>query len=195
MSQELVQTLFWLLAGMAIGWGIEFVIDLFILRPRWKALAESPAESTTSVADELHAMETALARLEERITGMGVAPAGQPDSQEIREALSAISAKLEEHEKLLKELISAPAPGRVTVTEERVITQVQDRLTDIKGIGPVYSGKLHEAGIHTFKQLASLTPDELVALINVPAWRIDAESWIEQARLLASQREKLEAGM
>jgi predicted flap endonuclease-1-like 5' DNA nuclease len=69
------------------------------------------------------------------------------------------------------------------------------RLTDIKGIGPVYAGRLYEAGIQTFKQLATLTPEEILTLMNEPKWRarsIDAESWIEQAQHLASQREKVE---
>lgn len=71
----------------------------------------------------------------------------------------------------------------------------QDRLTDIKGIGPVYAGKLYEAGIQTYRQLAAMTPEEVYALINLPQWRmrsIDAQSWIEQAKHLASQREKVE---
>ena len=71
----------------------------------------------------------------------------------------------------------------------------QDRLTDIKGIGPVYAGKLYEAGIQTFRQLAAMTPEEVYALINLPQWRmrsIDAQNWIEQAKHLASQREKVE---
>jgi len=69
------------------------------------------------------------------------------------------------------------------------------RLSDIRGIGPVYSGMLHEAGIVDFEQLAALTPDEVRNLIHVPRWRrINAESWIEQAKLFASQRRKLESG-
>jgi predicted flap endonuclease-1-like 5' DNA nuclease/uncharacterized coiled-coil protein SlyX len=71
----------------------------------------------------------------------------------------------------------------------------QDRLTDIRGIGPVYAGRLYEAGIHTFRQLAAMTPEEIVALMNEPRWRsrsIKADQWIEQAGLLASQREKVE---
>lgn len=71
----------------------------------------------------------------------------------------------------------------------------QDRLTDIRGIGPVYASKLYEAGIQTYRQLASLTPDELYALMDVPKWRlksVDGPSWIEQAKQLASQREKVE---
>ena len=72
----------------------------------------------------------------------------------------------------------------------------QDRLTDIKGIGPVYAGKLYEAGIQTFKQLAAMSPEEILTLINEPRWRtrsIDVQQWIEQAKHLASQREKVES--
>ncbi len=72
----------------------------------------------------------------------------------------------------------------------------QDRLTDIKGIGPVYAGKLYEAGIQTFKQLAAMSPEEILALLNVSNWRtrsVDVQHWIEQAKHLASQREKVES--
>lgn len=70
---------------------------------------------------------------------------------------------------------------------------LQDRLTDIKGIGPVYSGILHESGIHTFDQLSNMTVPEIDLLINAPDWRkMNTQDWIEQARLRASQRRKLE---
>ncbi|MBI5959675.1 MAG: hypothetical protein HY866_13115 [Chloroflexi bacterium] len=71
----------------------------------------------------------------------------------------------------------------------------QDRLTDIKGIGPVYASKLYEAGVQTFRQLAAMTPDEIYLLLNEPAWRVKvvkAQSWIEQAQMFAAQREKVE---
>lgn len=60
----------------------------------------------------------------------------------------------------------------------------QDRLTDIRGIGPVYAGRLYKAGIHTFAQLAAMTPAQVKALLDEPAWRlrsIDVEGWIQQA--------------
>ncbi|NDJ76645.1 MAG: hypothetical protein GYB65_10335 [Chloroflexi bacterium] len=79
-----------------------------------------------------------------------------------------------------KIVASPPQPPRPT----------QERLTDIKGIGPVYSTKLNEAGIFTYEQLAELTPEEVTALIGRST--IDAEGWVEQAKLLASQRQKVE---
>jgi hypothetical protein len=80
-----------------------------------------------------------------------------------------------------------------TLSPQPAAHPTQDRLADIKGIGPVYSGMLHEAGINTFEQLAALTPEELNALLNLPKWRAASMAgWIEQARLLTSQRQKLE---
>lgn len=69
----------------------------------------------------------------------------------------------------------------------------QDRLTDIRGIGPVYSTKLREAGVETFEKLADMSPEEVLDLIDEPLWRersIDSASWIEQARELAAQRKE-----
>lgn len=70
-----------------------------------------------------------------------------------------------------------------------------DRLTDIRGIGPVYASRLYEAGITTFQQLAAVSPEEIFALLSLPDWRrksVNPASWIEQARHFASQREKVE---
>jgi capsular exopolysaccharide synthesis family protein len=56
----------------------------------------------------------------------------------------------------------------------------------IKGIGPAFMTKFHEAGILTFGQLAEMSPVEIQDVLNLPQWRtVDAESWIEQAKVLA----------
>jgi predicted flap endonuclease-1-like 5' DNA nuclease len=55
---------------------------------------------------------------------------------------------------------------------------------------------LYEAGVESFRQLATMTPDEILILLNLPEWRrrgVDPQSWIEQAHTLASQREKVES--
>jgi predicted flap endonuclease-1-like 5' DNA nuclease len=104
-------------------------------------------------------------------------------SSEHRNLLAGISENLSE---------LVPDIDAISKRKTRVIKAPQ-RLTDIKGIGPVYAGLLHEAGIETFTQLASLTPDELLNLIDVPSWRrINAEEWIDQASLFASQADKVE---
>ena len=58
-----------------------------------------------------------------------------------------------------------------------------DDLTVIKGIGLVYQWRLRDAGVHTYKQLASADPDQLRRMLDVKNWqRVNVESWIEQAR-------------
>lgn len=61
-----------------------------------------------------------------------------------------------------------------------------DPLQEIRGIGNVYARRLREAGIRTFADLASLTPDEARALAQAQPWQADAADWIEQARALAN---------
>jgi predicted flap endonuclease-1-like 5' DNA nuclease len=96
--------------------------------------------------------------------------------------LTEVLAQIDELAKLVQNSVRRPAaPSR------------QDRLSDIKGIGPVFSGILHEAGIHSFEQLARMTTRELDALLNLPKWRkVDTTDWIEQARQLVAQQRKLE---
>lgn len=135
---------------------------------------------------ELSAQTAAHARLEDKVdehTAMLVTAATERREQAGR--LERVLSQLGEMVPLLKKWSSQSA-SRVRMT---------GRLTDIKGIGPVYAGKLYEAGIHTFKQLAALTPEEIHTIMNEPKWRargIDAASWIEQATRFASQAEKVE---
>lgn len=58
-----------------------------------------------------------------------------------------------------------------------------DNLMVIKGIGPIFQWKLRDAGINTFKQLASADPVEIRRLLSIKKWqRVNIESWVEQAR-------------
>jgi hypothetical protein len=76
---------------------------------------------------------------------------------------------------------SRPAGGRAP-------EQPGDKLTRISGVGPVVAGRLAEAGIRTYEDVASSTPEELAAaLAGLPACsadRIGAGDWIGQARRL-----------
>lgn len=55
-----------------------------------------------------------------------------------------------------------------------------DDLTEIKGIGPVFSGRLAAAGISRFDELAALSAGRLAEVAGVPEAR--AVEWIDQAR-------------
>jgi len=73
-------------------------------------------------------------------------------------------------------------------TGERAPEQPGDNLTRISGVGPVVAGRLAGAGIRTFEDVASSTPEDLAAaLVGLPACsadRIAAGDWIGQARRL-----------
>lgn len=63
-----------------------------------------------------------------------------------------------------------------------------DDLTRIKGLGPRAAEKLHEAGIHSFSQIAGWSESDVEkfdALINGRG-RIERDNWVEQARELTA---------
>lgn len=69
----------------------------------------------------------------------------------------------------------------------------KDDLTVIEGIGPKSAEALYKAGIFTFQQVASLTPDQLEEIVKVRGGVNlvnDAKSWPKQARLLADGKMK-----
>jgi predicted flap endonuclease-1-like 5' DNA nuclease len=69
----------------------------------------------------------------------------------------------------------------------------RDPLEQIDGIGPVFAQRLHQAGIFTFAQLAEATPERVQAAIQTEEWqRIDAASWIAQAKVLLQQQRQVE---
>lgn len=70
-----------------------------------------------------------------------------------------------------------------------------DPLIDINGIGPVYQQKLFDAGIYTFEQLASMTPDQIAAIIQPEEWQnVDFNRWIAEAAQFASRQQMKEVG-
>jgi predicted flap endonuclease-1-like 5' DNA nuclease len=66
--------------------------------------------------------------------------------------------------------------------------KAEDDLTIIRGIGPVFQKRLNDLGISTFRQLADSSVDKLTA-DGIEGVGVDLESWIEQARDLATQKE------
>jgi hypothetical protein len=72
-----------------------------------------------------------------------------------------------------------------------------DDFKRIQGIGPVIEAHLHDAGIRTYAQLAMLSPEDIVQLVeNLPLLsveRIAKQDWPGQARFLASQPAPAEA--
>src|SRR5512134_2614518 len=65
-----------------------------------------------------------------------------------------------------------------------------DNFQAIKGIGPVFSKRLHDTGIHTFEQLARLTPRQLEEILGELYRRFFSrqESIRAQAKEFAGQK-------
>lgn len=74
----------------------------------------------------------------------------------------------------------------------------EDDLTQIRGIGEGYEGMLKAAGISSFEQLASASPDQLRQVLMAPAWREpNVEAWIAESRAMTgvtSARSSMDAG-
>jgi len=66
----------------------------------------------------------------------------------------------------------------------------RDNFQAIKGIGPVFSRRLHEAGIHTFEQLSQLTPQQLEKILGDLYKRFFSkqETILAQAKEFAKQK-------
>jgi len=65
--------------------------------------------------------------------------------------------------------------------------EVADDLTTIRGIGARVQARLNEAGVTTYVQLASLTPEQVAEITGRTAKRIAKEEWILQARTLVDK--------
>ncbi len=69
--------------------------------------------------------------------------------------------------------------------------QAADDLKVIKGIGPVISKKLNQAGIYTFRELGNMTPDRLREIVGDVIQRLaNEDSLIQQAKILADKKDQ-----
>jgi len=73
-------------------------------------------------------------------------------------------------------------------TTAAVLAAQPDNLEAINGIGPVFAKRLQATGVHTFAQLAAMSPEQVMGIMATSrgGQLIDATAWIEQARQLAA---------
>jgi predicted flap endonuclease-1-like 5' DNA nuclease len=148
----------------------------------------------TKVSEHTTMLVTAATERREQAVMLAAAAAEQREQAAM---LATAAAERHEQATLLQRILSqiGQVVPAISKAAKAPAHPGQERLTDIKGIGPVYASRLYEAGIQTFRQLAALTPEEVYPLLNLPEWRLrsaDVPDWIEQAEHLASQREKVE---
>jgi predicted flap endonuclease-1-like 5' DNA nuclease len=57
----------------------------------------------------------------------------------------------------------------------------------VRGIGPTYARRLHEAGVHSLADLAEQTAERIGEIVGLKTWqRADPQAWIDEAKELAA---------
>lgn len=63
----------------------------------------------------------------------------------------------------------------------------KNQIEIVRGIGPTYARRLHEAGIHSLADLAEQTAERVGEIVGLKTWqRADPQAWIDEAKALAA---------
>lgn len=154
-----------LVIGFLVGWLVEWIIDN--QHRRIRELGHATTAGSTPVPDSAE--------------------------HEVTELVGAMKQVLGEREKQINDLRTELEQQDATI--ERLKNEFDayqathpDDLTVIKGIGRIYQWKLRDAGINTYKALATLKPERLREILQFKPWQnADPASWIDQARTLAGK--------
>ncbi|MFZ5916987.1 MAG: hypothetical protein ACOYZ7_08650 [Chloroflexota bacterium] len=162
-----------LVVGFLIGWLLEYYLDL----KYWEIRAKR--RGLVLMAEERSDIPASPAAHEIDTTGEQLAVTLRDLLQEREHEIKALRQEQEKtkdnYEGLNRQF-------------QQYMTTHPDDLTAIRGVGRIYQWKLRDAGIASFEQLASSTPERLREILEVPAWRkFEPEVWIEQARVLAQR--------
>jgi predicted flap endonuclease-1-like 5' DNA nuclease len=132
-----------LVLGLLIGWLIEWIIDWFYWRARMRtALSENPQVGNEQ--DRLEEENAILTR----------------EHKNLDEENTNLKARLGELEDEISRIKASALIGHLLNKDGT------HKLEAIKGIGPAFSKRLNEAGIHTFEQLAQLTPQDMEKILG-----------------------------
>ena len=168
MAQIIIVALVALLVGFLIGWLAEWALDLL----RWRARARWAG------FDLEGRMGGEIVRLEAK------------EGDDYTPLMTGYLEKRDAEIHQLQDRLEAKE-AQMDALQARFDEYVQthpDELADIKGIGRIYQWKLRDGGINSYAQLAQTTPERIREILDVPAWRkIEPESWIEQAKVLAKR--------
>lgn len=104
----------------------------------------------------------------------------------LNETLSDLSVRLA----ALENTVGGGTPAVLSVTEAsgvaRVFVENEDPLEEITGIGPVIAARFNAAGIYTFAELASISPERAKEIAATKNWqKTEPEKWIREAQALA----------
>jgi predicted flap endonuclease-1-like 5' DNA nuclease len=168
-----------------------------VLEGKQTELAEARtllAQRETELARIIRSREEADREIEEALQELGQA------RREIEQAGEHLSLVTGERDRLAGQLREASRQTDIHAQLLRMLREetlqstsaigphTEDNLMEIKGIGEGYAGMLNAAGVHTFRQLSFMTPDDLLEILRAPHWREpNVETWIAEARALAGE--------
>jgi len=85
--------------------------------------------------------------------------------------------------------VAAPEGGKIDEKYGLIYSEAPEEVDDLKeisGVGEVLEGKLHDAGVYTYRQIADWTPEQVEAFDEVLSFkdRITRDEWLKQASTL-----------
>lgn len=170
--------------GLLIGWLVEFVIDWFYWRRRYRVFqdaAEQCQQKLGTLESELTSARIIVQPLNEKIS-------------QLNQEVSRLELEKQQLKDKLDDLLAKGSLFQPVLPEESQPVNPDD-LQEIKGIGLVISKRLNHHKIYTFEQLASQTPENLREILGDLVQRLaDEESYIEQARQFAYKKQLRKAG-
>ena len=136
--------------------------------------------------DDTEIFEVETSEVDSLLFGMGEAavaakvatkPAAPIASSAKTEKKVLSSEEFEAKKAVLMSAVGSVADGR------------KDDLRKVKGIGPVFEGKLNELGIFTFEQIAKLKDEATEAIEDLTGFpgRVEREDWIGQVKVLMNK--------
>ena len=167
-----------LVVGFLGGWLLEYYLDLKYLEIRARKRGFLPPKETTDLVD------TTVP------TGDEGSKAGASTDEQLAAILQEFQKKHEAEINTMRQAlrIQNSRYDDLETQFEQYITTHPDDLTAIRGIERAYQWKLRDAGISSYSRLANTTPKRLCEILDVPDWRkLEPESWIEQAKVLAQR--------
>lgn len=178
--------------GLFVGWLIEWAIDWRFWRRAQKEQQEYSHEQWRMMTEELGQANAQINALQ----------AVRSHHSEMREMLASAKAELtglqkkQQHDEALQMKL-ANADDQISNLQmelrtmssrmSEILARPPEQLTKIKGIGRVFAYRLNQADIHTFADLAQLTPERVEEIVSVGSLPyINPENWLVQARQLAT---------
>lgn len=175
-------SIWWLMAAVLLGW----LLCGWFARPylyRAGIGSEGDADLVAGLKRRIAELEARLAQPAAPVAMARAMPAAEPVATPVAEPAAAARAEP-----------VPPAPPAVDFAAARAAgfaVRGPDDLEIIEGIGPKIAQLLHAAGVHTFAELAAMTPAQIQPLLDAagPNYRIaNPQTWPDQSALAAANR-------